>query len=180
MEDLELIPTIFITNRTLLHLPTAKIDTLAARIVARTKALMKQLPDARIQEIQLDCDWTQKTKVSYFSLLEKIQAFCGADVQLSATIRLHQLKFANRTGIPPVDRGMLMFYNMGDLERWESANSILDNSIASQYLDARNTYPLDLDIALPIFAWGVLYRKGRMTKLINNLEAKQLADTSRF
>lgn len=99
---------------------------------------------------------------------------------LSATIRLHQLKFFEKTGIPPVDRGMLMFYNMGDLEAWETENSILDPAAGKKYLTPDARYPLPLDFALPLFRWGVLFRDGQLFKLINNLGEKDLQDTLRF
>lgn len=180
MEGLHLIPTVFITNRTLIQLPASDIDSLASRIYHRILKLGAQLPSSEIIEIQIDCDWTQKTKASYFKLLSAIKQFLPERVILSATIRLHQVKFAKRTGVPPVDRGMLMFYNMGELEKWESQNSILDLSIAKQYTNNFKAYPLPLDVALPIFSWGVLYRNGRMIKLMNNLSVEMLSDRDRF
>jgi hypothetical protein len=69
---------------------------------------------------------------------------------------------------------------MGDLDNLETRNSILDNEIGQQYLKNASNYPLELDIALPIFAWGVLFRDGRMIRLINDLRATDLVDTSRF
>ena len=180
IEQLEIVPTIFITNRTLLNISSAAVDTLASRIYQRILSLSQQIPNTAVREIQIDCDWTQRTKTAYFNLLKQLKTQLPATCQLSATIRLHQVKFPKRTGIPPVDRGMLMFYNMGDLENWESDNSILNVPIGKQYLDGAKAYPLTLDVALPIFSWGVLYRNGRMIKLINNLEEAALKDTSRF
>lgn len=180
LEKIALVPTIFITNRTFLNIPNEAIDTLASRIYQRILSLSKQMPSIDIKEIQIDCDWTQRTKTAYFNLLKQLKTQLPATCQLSATIRLHQVKFPKRTGIPPVDRGMLMFYNMGDLENWDSDNSILNVRIGKQYLDGAKEYPLVLDLALPIFSWGVLYRNDRMIKLINNLDAATLKDTTRF
>ena len=73
-----------------------------------------------------------------------------------------------------------MFYNMGNVEDTEIGNSILDLSIGKQYLNNVRNYPLALDIALPIFSWGVLVREGKMIKLINNLQASDLNDDLRF
>ena len=98
----------------------------------------------------------------------------------SLYVRLHQIKFAEKTGGPPVDRGILMYYNMGNLEDWTTDNSILDNQIGQQYLKNMDSYPIALDLALPIFAWGVLFRDKRMIRLINDLRPIDLVDTSRF
>jgi len=73
-----------------------------------------------------------------------------------------------------------MFYNMGNVEDVNAENSILDLSIAKQYLGNFEKYPLSIDVALPIFSWGVLIREGKMIKLINNLQASDLQDNLRF
>jgi len=74
----------------------------------------------------------------------------------------------------------LMFYNMGELKKWESNNSILDLEIARKYLINFEQYPLSLDLALPIFSWGVLFRDGAMIKLLNQLDKDALQDSERF
>ncbi|MDZ4682314.1 MAG: hypothetical protein SH848_08485 [Saprospiraceae bacterium] len=176
-DSVALIPTIFITNRTFLNLPASEILQLAASICDKIKALAK----APFDEVQLDCDWSEKTRAPYFQLIETMRQNLGPDVRLSATIRLHQVKYPKQTGVPPVDRGMLMFYNMGDVEAGEEHNSILNLEIAQQYLD-KNTaqYPIPLDVALPLFSWGVLFREGKMIRLINNLTAADLARDERL
>ena len=101
-------------------------------------------------------------------------------IKVSATIRLHQIKYFEQTGVPPVNRGMLMFYNMGDLDKIETENSILDIEIGKSYFQNFDKYPLPLDVALPIFQWGVIFRDGKLVKLINNLRAEDLTDEARF
>lgn len=177
---LVIVPTVFITNRTLLQISVQKIDTLAQNIYHQIQQLAKPLAQDQITEIQIDCDWTLKTKDKYFDLLRLIKAQMPVTLVLSTTIRLHQIKFADKTGVPPVDRGMLMFYNMGDLEDWNTNNSILDLEIGQQYLYNFESYPLPLDVALPLFSWGVLFRQGRMIKLLNQLEETELALEHRF
>jgi hypothetical protein len=51
---------------------------------------------------------------------------------------------------------------------------------AKKYMVNFDQYPLPLDLALPVFSWGVLFRDGKMIKLINNLSHTELSDTSRF
>ncbi len=101
-------------------------------------------------------------------------------IVLSATIRLHQIKYFQKTGVPPVQRGMLMYYNMGEVQNVNAINSILDNQVGRQYLANLRDYPLPLDVALPLFQWGVLFRNNRMIKLINQLEVGDLSDIQRF
>ena len=66
-----------------------------------------------LNEVQFDCDWTPSTRDAFFLFLKKIKKHLPKQTHLSATIRLHQYKFPDKTGVPPVERGMLMFYNTG-------------------------------------------------------------------
>lgn len=176
LRDLELIPTIFITNRTFQHLDFEKIPGLAKKIWT---AIQQLASHRTIPEIQIDCDWSGSTQYSYFALLKQLRQESSARC-ISATIRLHQLHDPGATGVPPVDRGVLMFYNMGDLEAWQEENSILNLEKAKPYLKDNPHYPLPLDLALPIFHWAVVFRGPDMIALINNLDLADLSDTSRF
>ncbi len=180
-KDLEIIPTIFITNRTLRNLNEEDIVLLSERMYKKINELRSVFDESPLTEIQIDCDWTLQTRKAYFKLLELLRKQVNNDdTVISATIRLHQIKFFEKTGVPPVDRGMLMFYNMGELTELQTINSIIDLNIADQYLNKLSDYPLALDIALPIFSWGVVFRDSKMLKLVNNLEHEALSDTSRF
>lgn len=178
---IEIIPTVFITNRTLVQLPTEKLPDLAEKIIQKLTAHMEAFEPNKIQEIQFDCDWSQSTKAKYFSLLTLLNnTFEARGIYLSATIRLHQIKYAHKTGVPPVKRGVLMYYNMGEVQKETTVNSILDNAIGAKYLSKLADYPLPLDVALPLFQWGVLFRKDKMIKLLNQLSTTALVDTQRF
>ncbi|MBI1228255.1 MAG: hypothetical protein GC192_23680 [Bacteroidetes bacterium] len=186
LHGLEIVPTIFITNRCLLNLPMQQVDTLAWLIFQKIKSFETK-PS---QEIQFDCDWTAQTQAKYFALLNSVRSIVESDspftihhspLKISTTIRLHQFKYPEKTGVPPVDRGMLMCYNMGDLDDWATENSILDLATAKTYLlQHAKSYPLSLDFALPLFRWGILFRDGRLVKLLNDLSAADLQDTARF
>lgn len=186
LHGLEIVPTVFITNRCLLKLPMQQVDTLADLIFQKIRSLETQ-PS---QEIQFDCDWTAQTQAKYFVFLNSIKKVGStkssltprsSSLKISATIRLHQLKYSEKTGVPPADRGMLMCYNIGDLDDWAIENSIIDLDIAKTYLQqTATTYPLPLDFALPLFRWGALFRDGRLVKLLNGLSAADLQDASRF
>lgn len=193
MAAFEIIPTIFITNRTVLNLAESRLEELSEKILKKIKSLWEQIPFKEkqkflIQELQFDCDWSANTRAKYFQLLKLLKSksasilsnLASGDIQFSSTIRLHQIKYYKKTGLPPVDKGMLMFYNMGELEDpWES-NSILNVAVGKTYVKKLKNYPLKLDLALPIFAWGVLFRDRKMIKLLNNLKARDLADEDRF
>lgn len=167
----EIVPTVFITNRTMENLTGPGLDTLVQRLPQKIKELWPGLLPA---EIQIDCDWTKGTRENYFRFLRELKQQLPASTQLSVTLRLHQYRYPEQTGVPPADRAMLMFYNMGDLTQWEEPNSILNPDKAKPYLAASPAYPLPLDLALPLFRWGVLFRDGKMIKLINGLHKAEL------
>ncbi len=175
-EGIEIIPTIFITNRTLTNTRDEDLILLADNMVKKLIQLAKGYP---FQEIQLDCDWSNSTQLAYFQLIEYIKAKIP-DIVISATIRLHQVKYFERTGVPPVANGMLMCYNMGSLEEWATENSILDITLLQQYLVNFERYPLKLDVVLPLFSWAAVYREEQLIKLINQLNVNSLTDQYLF
>jgi hypothetical protein len=71
------------------------------------------------------------------------------------------VKYRERTGVPPVDRGMLMFYNMGRFSADPEARAIFDLESARRYLARISSYPLPLDLALPMWSWTVAPRSLR-------------------
>lgn len=178
---LDIVPCIFLTNRCMTQLPGEDVPELAGRMLKKTEELAAQYPGLKIKELQLDCDWTASTRERYFALLGRLRAeLAPKGIALSATVRLHQYRWPEQTGVPPVDRGMLMCYNTGDLESWEEENSILRAEEAGKYVAGAEPYPLPLDAALPAFGWGVLFRNDRMIRLIHALAPGDLADTLRF
>jgi len=162
---LDIIPCVYITNRAMRFLPDTGTENLAIHVFSKIQKINAQL-GRDIHEIQMDCDWTLETKDKYFHFLETLHTLCESNGWiLSATIRLHQVKFATNTGIPPVDRGMLMYYNMGDLKSPLESNSILNLEKAQLYTSDLSQYPLDLDLALPLFSWVVQFRADELEAL---------------
>lgn len=168
------IPTVFITNECIQKIDSSQIENLAENIYSLILEI-KQLNDVdSIPEIQIDCDWTAATKDKYFQLLKIIKLSAGSNgktpnTKLSATIRLHQIKFLSKTGIPPVDRGLLMCYNMGNLKDPATKNSIVETEEIKKYVGNLSSYPLPLDVAFPLFDWKVLYRNNVYSGLIQGL-----------
>ncbi|HXC06479.1 MAG TPA: hypothetical protein VNZ86_17095, partial [Bacteroidia bacterium] len=167
--NLDLVPVVYITNEALIHLSDTAVPLLSERLLNRMKHIFLTTGALKLKEVQLDCDWTGETKDKYFSLIRALKEKVHArGITLSTTIRLHQIKYFARTGVPPADRGMLMFYNMGKVDDIHTANSIYDASTASRYLVNFTTYPLPLDIALPCFSWAVVFRESHIAALLSN------------
>ncbi len=179
----EIIPVVYITNETM-GLTKKALDTklLVENIAFKINSLLKKIDQENypVREVQFDCDWTVSTKEQYFEFLKAIQQRLEHQPKISATIRLHQVKFFEKTGVPPVDKGVLMFYNMGDLTNKQESNSILNLEVAQNYLGKLEQYPLDLDIALPLFSWGVQFREDEIVQLLYDLNAKELSTKPSF
>lgn len=151
-------PVIFITQEPLQKSSPAQLDTMATNIAKLLRTIASNNQLSLSDEVQIDCDWTVTTKANYFHLLAalKKQPFFQNKI-LSATIRLHQLKFRSQTGVPPLQKGLLMCYNMGNLRYPQTKNSIIDETELKKYISGLENYPLALDVALPIFDWYVLF-----------------------
>ena len=179
--DIEITPVVFITNKALLNIADSSTSNLAQKIFERVKDISESLNNSGLKEIQVDCDWTISTKVKYFTLLNNLKKLCSnGDINLSATIRLHQVKYIMKTGVPPVDRGALMFYNMTPVSNLNTVNSIFNPDIAKKYLANFDKYPLKLDLILPAFSWGVLFHNHKISGLINGLKTCSLKGNKDF
>jgi hypothetical protein len=160
-------PVIYITNRTFEYMDDNWCDSLAAKtrnkIIFITNRIekafservtsdsLKNLDTDRVgipNEIQIDCDWTSSTQQKYFHFLQCLKAQFP-DKKISATIRLYPYKYFQKMGVPPVDKGLLMCYNLSDIKNSKTTNSIFDLSDLKQYLTGKR-YPLSLDVALPV------------------------------
>ena len=181
IDSVEIIPVVFITNRTFTNLPDSLIPELSNNIYKKIFAKLSLFENQSVKEIQLDCDWTKSTREKYFNLIENIKQLTEKDkIEITTTIRLHQVKFFNKTGVPPIKRGMLMFYNMSDVSDIKTRNSIYDEDVAKRYLVNFDKYPIDLDVVLPAFSWSCWFRNGKLKNLINDLKAKDLDTNSSF
>ena len=134
---------------------------------------------SQIQEIQIDCDWGEKTKDKYFTFLQLLKKKIPGKT-LSVTLRLYPYKYSEKMGIPPADKAMLMCYNTGVVQHAETRNAILDISEVKVYLTDVKPYPLPLDVALPLFHWGVWFRYGQCKGIIHELSASAWQKDSAF
>ena len=166
---IKIIPAVFITNECIQKINTSQVNELAGRIVLLVKNIqVNSLPGLKINEVQIDCDWSSSTKEKYFSLLTSIKN--SGFPNLSATIRLHQVKFSATTGVPPVAKGLLMCYNMGNLKDPATKNSIIEIAELKKYAGNLGIYPLPLDVGLPLFDWYVLVRKNKYKGLVKSID----------
>ncbi|WP_315816532.1 hypothetical protein [Paraflavitalea speifideaquila] len=187
---LVVVPVVFITNKTFQQIDSSEIPLLATRILRKcipgfdTMAIPLVYPfgDAPYPipvELQFDCDWSGSTKNKYFYFLQQVRQQLGnRAIALSATVRLHQYKYPGKTGVPPVNRGMLMVYNVEKLTDHQATNSIFDYEQAKKYFTGSGAYPLPLDIALPAYSWGIVFRQGKFYQIENRLQADTLRKSS--
>lgn len=170
---MNIIPVIYIDNNIFDKTDEDQIGALAEKIINRINDISQKNKINSYSEIQIDCDWTAKTKDKYFNLLTEIKSLIE-NKSLSVTLRLHQLKYAEKTGIPPADKVTLMYYNMSKVERFDTPNSILDNEEGIKYLTGIKKYPLHVDIALPIFEWGVLFRQKKLIAILSDVNSQNV------
>ena len=139
----EMIPTIYITEDCMHQDPKG----LAEKLVKRIQQMNETNDIKGVQEIQIDCDYTAKSRKVYYQFLKEVKS--AWKQRLSTTIRLHQLSMEE----PPVDYGALMLYNTGDPRKWTERNPILDARDVYPYVRRLDDYPLPLAAAYPVFSW---------------------------
>ena len=139
----ELIPTVYVTENCMHEWH----EGLAEKLVQRIRQINETNDINGASEIQIDCDYTAKSRGIYYRFLDAVKKAWGG--QLSTTIRLHQLSMA----APPVDYGVLMVYNTGNPQHFIERNPILDLRDVTPYLRYLSDYPLPMAAAYPVFSW---------------------------
>lgn len=178
---LVIVPVVFIVNNALKNLNSQQLEKLSHQIIYFVDGKIRQAGKNRFEELQIDCDWTASTRINYFYLLKKLKEQLSPKQTLSVTLRLHQLKNQQFTGIPPVNRVMLMCYNMGNLRKYGLQNSILELAELKKYLgDNLDLYPLPTDVALPIFSWAVVFRDRQYAGISKRINMELLQDKNNF
>jgi len=169
-----IVPVVFITPAGLNALSWKELGFYARNIAALIGEKANEIGIVPT-EIQIDCDWTQNNKELYFELLNRLkqQAYFKGKL-LSVTIRLHQVKYLAAAGIPPADKGLLMVYNIDNLRNVKVENSILNTQSAQSYLETVGSYPLPLDIALPIFQWTLLFEEDQLKGILRDVNGADL------
>ncbi|WP_271768467.1 hypothetical protein [Aquimarina algiphila] len=173
-QDFDIVPVVYITNE-VFKIKKLDLVGLSGNITKLIHQISTKHFGREIKEIQIDCDWTQSTRNVYFEFLKTLSTQFDIDV----TIRLHQIKFKEETGVPPVKKGTLMVYNIGDLKN-KQQNSILENTIVKQYINSKTTYLLPLHIGLPLFSQTVVSNMDDKIKIIKNTERLVLENDIHF
>jgi hypothetical protein len=177
--EITIVPTVFFTNNVFININSKQTEKLVEDTRSKVMSVCEK-NNLTIREIQLDCDWSEKTKEAYFKFLSIFREKMGEDFKISVTLRLHQVKFPEKTGIPPVEDAVLMFYNTGDWRVLSPENSLFEARTILKYLDDLNKYPLKLNFALPIYSQGLLYRSGIFYTFIKNLDDRAVLNSPNF
>jgi hypothetical protein len=160
----EIIPTVFIVENCLHQKPNG----LARKIVDRILQMNETNDIKGVREIQIDCDYTARSRMFYYQFLEELRSVLSTfNYQLSTTIRLHQLSMK----VPPVDYGVLMLYSTGHPVKFMERNPILDIRDVAPYLRYLGDYDLPLAAAYPVYQW---VRTIRNIRIEHTVEAEEI------
>ncbi|WGQ12620.1 hypothetical protein [Sphingobacterium faecium] len=181
-QNQELIPVVFINQRIFTELDSLEIRGLAHKMIPFIAAKVKQGGKDAFKELQIDCDWTKSSRDKFFYLLEFLQTIPELnEVTVTSTLRLHQVKNMQTNGVPPVKKATLMCYNMGNLRQFGDHNSILNQQDLTTYLSGTlKNYPLQLDIALPLFDWYVAFRDQQYIGISKYIDQSDFQDNGLF
>lgn len=174
--DKEIVPVVFIKNDVFYDITSNEINFLAENVNSLIKKKQTEFAFQISKEIQIDCDWTAGTRKEYFEFLQRLKDFSKKEI--TCTLRLHQVKNSKLSGIPPVEKVYLMCYSTSSPLENSDRNSILDLPTLKNYLKNVDLYPLDMDIALPIYSWGIVTNHVGKHKLINALSTEDLKNAN--
>lgn len=169
VKNVEIVPCIFVENEVIAKSTKEQLEELAKNTVALTNKFLddklKQDKGAVITctEIQIDCDWMASSKSKYFEFLEAVKK--QTDKKISCTLRLYPYKFRDKMGVPPVDRVMLLCYNLLNPKDHSDKNTILDLHELEKYLQTKTKYPLPLDIGLPAYSSCYKFTNGQFDEV---------------
>lgn len=165
--NFQIVPTIYVRNEVFKKVNSKELEEFVSNLDFLVgKKMSEKFPGNQLQEIQVDCDWTESTQKSYFEFLRLLKKRTG--LKISATLRLYAYKFPDKMGVLPVDRAMLMCYNLLSVHQQETKNAILDMEELEKYLVGAAKYPVPLDIALPVYSAMHVYRNNTYTTTLYN------------
>lgn len=177
---IDIVPVVYLTNEVFLKGEYRDAERLADHVRDKVASIATghRLP---FSELQVDCDWSDGSRRAYFHFVDLLARKLAIDRKtVSTTLRLHQIKYFDRTGVPPVPRGMLMLYNFGRIEADGTNSSIFNAADARRYSRYIANYPLPLDVVLPAFSWSIHSREGRVLGLLEHVTADDVASFDGF
>ena len=160
--SIEIIPVIFITEDCLYK----NINSITQKLVNRIIQICKTNNLKQPKEIQIDCDYTSRSRKRYYDFLSRLHSAVKRTTmkQISVTIRLHQLSMP----IPEdADYGVLMMYNTGDVSDYDCKNPILSFNDVKPYLKYLHDYRLPLCTAYPCFRWQLLFQGDKFKSILH-------------
>ncbi len=181
-DGMELVPVVFIVPDVFKKISDHQAKELAINITNACFMAGKAAGKA-IEEIQIDYDWTPSTRERYFYFLEclkkeiETQKFAA---DLSCTLRLHQVKYMKKTGVPPVNRTSLMLYNMVDSRKVSGENTIYSLKEMKKYTSSIKKYPIKMDLIFPVFSETLIYRNNHLAGMMNLHDPERLKDSENF
>lgn len=156
-KGIEIVPVVFITVEAL-RLNQPLTDKILQRVDAMCKA-----NHIKYSEVQLDCDWTKETRPLFYSICSEARQKLHKNKKgLSATIRLHQLRY----DLPSIDYGVLMLYNTESLSNPKVKNSILSSKVVSEYMPKAKS-KVHLDFAYPTYEWSLWFKNGEFKGIVS-------------
>lgn len=167
LDQIEIIPTVYIRNSVFKNTSKKELIDLSENIYSLIKKKYTesfQFSKNTLKELQIDCDWTESSKENYFYFLKQLDKVSLA--KISATLRLYAYKFPEKMGVLPVDRVMLMCYNLLSPLEAGNRNSILELEELKKYLIGAKKYPLPLDVALPIYSAIHIYQNNKFRGML--------------
>jgi len=174
-DSFNIIPVIYIKNRVMKE-KGIDLQDLTNRILYLINQINKK-NGLNCNEIQIDCDWTLESRDNFMEFISIIRKNFAQ--KISVTIRLHQVKYFYKTKVPNADYGVLMYYNMGKIAP-DSLNSIYDQVIATKYLASLKTYPLNLEVALPVFSNAIHISDNKVVNLYSKRSLADFANDTNF
>lgn len=173
-KNFDIIPVVFIRNIALKDTENS-VEELANNIKSLVNQIHQKHFGGNPTAIQIDCDWNNSTELAFFSLLTQLKK----DFSVETTLRLHQIKYPEKTGVPPVDRATLMLYNMGQLKDF-TQNSLIDKTIVDQYISRFTKYEKPISLGLPLFDQTVIQSPTGKIKLLNGAYQSDFAKDPAF
>lgn len=172
----QIVPVIFIMNRAFINIKNEEIQFLAKSVNDLINKKNTEFGFPSSKEIQIDCDWTAGTRDDYFKFLKALKEISKKEI--TSTLRLHQVKDKKVMGIPPVPKVYLMCYSTSLPLENSDRNSILDVKLLKNYLKNIEEYPIkNIDVALPIYSWGIVTNHLGKHRIINALNENDLQNS---
>ncbi len=166
-EGMEIVPVVYITNEAMERC-YYWVGELSHKIADRV-IKMAECNGFELKEIQVDCDWSERTETGYYEFCKEMQKYLKKKgIRFSSTVRLHQVD--SDLEDLAVDSKVLMLYNTGNLRSWETRNSILDYNDVEPYLKRLTPERMrTMGVAWPVFGWGVAFdTAGHFSHLVNS------------